>query len=183
MRMGGAFAYPQVFRVFGEVVMGSRGPSKTPNLHAINGGADHRPPDAPARLPDPSLPRMPRWKPLFGDDTQAAKDAAAEWKRVVPTLHKIGALSIVDESGLIDYCVCHARVLQLERQLTIDGWIIDNEERGIVKNPLTMVLNQNRAALQRYKSEYGLTPMARVRLGLKEAPIPDDDDDLNDPEY
>jgi P27 family predicted phage terminase small subunit len=181
MRMGDAFARPQVFRVFGERVMGSRGPTRTPDLRAINGGADHRPAEAPPKLPDPALPKMPRWQAVFTNDKQAARDAAAEWKRVIPALHRLGALSVVDESGLVDYCTCHARVLQLERQLTAEGWTIDNNERGIVKNPLTMVLNQNRVTLQRYKTEFGLTPMARVRLGLREEAAPDDDSDLDEP--
>ena len=158
--------------------MGSRGPLKTANLKAINGGADHRPEFRP-KLADPVMPRMPRWVSIFGSEKQAARDATSEWKRVVPELHRLGALARVDQSVIVDYCICHARVLQLESKLTQEGWTLEGE-RGPVKNPLTMVLNQYRSSLQRYKAELGLTPMARARLGLKEEPVPDDDSDLDE---
>lgn len=160
--------------------MGSRGPIKTPNLHAIDGGADHRRAPAPPKLAAPHLPKPPRWVSIFGADKQAARDATSEWKRVVPELHRLGALARLDESVLVDYCICHARVLQLERELTAGGWTTESE-RGTVKNQASVMLNQYRTSLQRYQSDLGLTPMARTRLGLKEPPIPDDDSDLDEP--
>ena len=159
--------------------MGSRGPVKTINLHAINGGADKRPNHVPEQPPAYN-PGEPDWKSIFGGrDRRASTDAHAEWELTVMELERRGMLTRTDATTVIDYCICHARVLQCERRLSSKGFVVPGPN-GPVKNPVAMLLNQWRQNLQRHRADLGLSPMARMRLGREEEPVPDDDSDLDD---
>jgi P27 family predicted phage terminase small subunit len=148
-------------------------------LKAINGGADHRPPPPkPLRLP-PYRPSEPDWKPIFGRNLTSRRDAAAHWQWIVPQLLELGQLAKIDVPTVTDCCIVYARVRQCERELSERGMLVDSE-RGLAKNPITTVLNQYRSAYQRYMSDLGLSPMARMRLGATEPEPPDDDSDLDE---
>jgi P27 family predicted phage terminase small subunit len=125
------------------------------------------------------LPEEPEWKRVFGRDRRAAEDAHAEWERTVLDLHRRGIITRSDATTVGDYCICHARVLQCERRLSNKGFTLPGPN-GPVKNPVAMLLNQWRQGLQRHRSELGLSPMARLRLGFEEEEPPDDDSDLNE---
>lgn len=161
--------------------MGSRGPAKKPALHAIKGGRDarHEPEFVPEQIP-PYRPMEPEWKMIFGRDKRAVADAHAEWALTVLELDARGVLTKTDATTVVDYCLCHARVLQCERRLSNKGFVLPGPN-GPVKNPVAMLLNQWRQSLQRHRADLGLSPMARMRLGREEEPPPDDDSDLDEP--
>jgi P27 family predicted phage terminase small subunit len=161
--------------------VGSRGPVANPNLYAVNGGADHRKArGTPAKLA-PYNPTEPDWKQIFGKNLPARKDASAHWQWVVPQLLELGQLARIDIPTVTDCCLVYARLRQCERELSERGLLVDSE-RGLAKNPVTTVLNQYRGAYQRYMTDLGLSPMARLRLGATEPEAPADDSDLDDPE-
>lgn len=160
--------------------MGSRGPVRNQRLRAINGGADHRKTTGiPAKLP-PYRPEEPKWTEIFGKNRSASRDAGAHWQWIVPQLLELGQLAKLDVPTVTDCCLVYARIRQCERELSERGMLVDSE-RGPAKNPITTVLNQYRSAYQRYMSDLGLSPMARLRLGAVEPEAPDDDSDLDDP--
>jgi P27 family predicted phage terminase small subunit len=159
--------------------VGSRGPIARPKLHAVKGAADKRrrldfiPEEPPAYRPS-----EPDWRSLFGRDEHAAEDAHAEWDLTVLELDRRGMLTKTDATTVIDYCLCHARVLQCERRLSSRGFIVTGAN-GPVKNPVAQLLTQWRTQLQKHRDSLGLSPMARRRLGREEEAPPDDESDLN----
>jgi len=102
------------------------------------------------------------------------KRAQEEWDRVVPLLDKMGVLSELDRVALADYCLCVARVAQIEASIDEKGVMIKGRNRGggIVKNPLFTTVRQYRAALQRWCDLFGFAPGPRGRMDF---PPPDDD--------
>jgi len=162
--------------------MGSRGPAKKPSsLRVVKGGQDpsHRPAFVPESPPE-YHPGEPDWRHIFGgrNTKRLVEDAHAEWELTVMELERRGMLTKTDATGVVDYCLCHARVLQCERQLSCRGFVVEGAN-GPVKNPVAMLLNQWRQSLQRHRSDLGLSPMARMRLGREEPLPPDDDSDLD----
>jgi P27 family predicted phage terminase small subunit len=98
-----------------------------------------------------------------------AKDAAAAWRRIVPTMDGLGLLSTIDHDIITDYCVCWARLLYCERKLSEEG-MAQQGERGVQKNPHLTAANQYRSALKAYIAELGLGPSSRGRMTVPERP-------------
>lgn len=162
---------------------------KPPTLKLLDGNPGHRAiPNAPK--PPPIPPKAPSWaKHLPGADmADVRKDAASEWKRVVPVLDHLGLLSTIDGGMLTDYCLCWARLLQCERALSIEGLVIEveitNKEGSVVgtamrRNPHSVTAKEYRSALKAFVAELGLGPSSRGRLNTGGAEH-DDTDDLLD---
>jgi P27 family predicted phage terminase small subunit len=140
---------------------------KPPHLKLIEGNPGKRPINTLAPKPAPKAPTEPRWVKLLPGplSTQIRKDAAAEWKRIVPVLDGLGLLSVVDSALLTDYCICWARLLECERTLSLEG-MTKETDRGPAKHPLTTVAGQYRSALKSYVGELGLGPSSRGRLAV-----------------
>jgi P27 family predicted phage terminase small subunit len=162
------------------ILVGSRGPIAGQKLHAAKGAADKRQRrDFMPEQPPAYRPSEPDWKPIFGRDKHAAADAHAEWEWTVLELDHRGMLTKTDAATVVDYCLCHARVLQCERRLSSRGFVVPGAN-GPVKNPVAQLLTQWRTQLQKHRDSLGLSPMARRRLGREEEPPPDDDSDLDE---
>lgn len=150
---------------------------KPPHLKLLEGNPGKRPVNTAAPKPAPVAPKAPNWsKVLPGDTDEAAqvrRDAAAEWKRVVPVLDSLGLLSTVDNTVLVDYCITWARILQCERQLSIEG-LTKETDRGPAKNPVTTIVGQYRSAMKGYTGELGLGPSSRGRLAIPGSASDDD---------
>jgi P27 family predicted phage terminase small subunit len=159
--------------------MGQRGFLPNPNLHAVNGGADHRPPRHPEKLP-PFFPEEPCWESFFGRKRLLCRDASTEWNTTVKELIGRGKITRLDVTGVTDMCIVQARLLECERSLSARGLVVKGAT-GPVKNPASTILNQMRTAMQRYRVEYGLSSSTRMRIGEEEPTPPDDDSDLDDP--
>ena len=161
--------------------MGSGGFPKKANLKVMKGAGDTHARDVyvPEKLV-PYRPAEPDWKRLIGGrDKRLFEDAHDEWELTVRELDERGVLTKTDATTVVDYCICHARVLQCERRLSNKGFVVPGAN-GPVKNPVAMLLNQWRQSLQRHRTDLGLSPMARLRLGREEETPPDDDSDLNE---
>lgn len=160
--------------------MGSRGPIKQGKLHEAKGAADQGQRRDFVREEPPSYsPIEPGWKSIFGRDKKAVEDAHDEWALTVCELDRRGLLTQTDASTVVDYCLCHARVLQCERRLSNKGFVLPGAN-GPVKNPVAMLLNQWRRSLDGHRKELGLSPASRRRLNVEEPEPPDDDSDLNE---
>lgn len=148
-----------------------RGPKpRSPALKIVQGGGGVAETSVHA---EPRAPRQPKWSTLLGaNDT--ARMAAAEWRRVVPQLDKLGIIALLDGRLLADYCICCAQLDQANRQVAEHGFGA-HTERGEVKNPAVTAANQYRTQLKFYITELGLSPTARLRLVI---PTPEPDDGL-----
>lgn len=167
--------------------MAVSGPKPKPPLQVVReGNPGRRPVREGVKLP-PSELAEPDWQDTFptvrGDDRQRAINtrcrevARREWRRVVPVLTHTAGLAAVDTQVVHDYCVCVARIDQCERDISLNGMLIQGE-RGWMKNGATTVAGQYRQQLARYIGELGLSPSARGRLTPPEGD--DDDDDTFD---
>jgi P27 family predicted phage terminase small subunit len=142
--------------------------------------------DAPLGIPQPP-------KPLDGD-------ALEEWNRMIARLQETGALTIVDDAVLYQYCRLFAEtegiyVAQQETAETVrilqenfdrqDGSKLSFEDlmdaarevtklRKLEASYITQV-RQGRMALRQLLVEFGLTPAARGRVKLPEKKQPDAD--------
>jgi len=130
------------------------------------------------RLPEPVKP--PPGVPSMPAGLSAV--AREEWERVVPILDKMGVLSVLDRAALADYCLCVARVAELEMLIDKRGSGIRGRNRSdrFVKNPLFAVVRQYRASLQRWCDLFGFAPGPRGRLDVPEQPANDDPEGLLD---
>jgi P27 family predicted phage terminase small subunit len=88
-----------------------------------------------------------------------SREAAAEWKRLVPILLRLGILTIADGSALAIYCAAFARWQQAERQLA--------RSRNLASDKARKLFAISEKCMKLMKSvlvEFGLTPASRPRL-------------------
>lgn len=144
--------------------MSRRGPKATPTaLFAIEGGRSKKPRDKEPVVTDSRLPPRPDWI----DDY-----AKAEWAFIVPHLHRIGVLKIIDRAVVAAYCVAFGRWRLAEekvKQITdpkdaFGGLLIKTQSGNIIQNPLVGVANAARRDMVRCAAELGLSPSSRAQL-------------------
>jgi P27 family predicted phage terminase small subunit len=145
------------------------------------GNPGHRPVREGVVLPPTALAE-PSWASLLpgsAAETKRARETAARtWAKTAATLHRSVGLVHEQQDILVDYCITVARIEQCERSLSRDGLVIPagRADRGMVRNPITTVLNQYRSHFRSLGAELGLTPSAASRL-TRPNTGPDDDDD------
>jgi P27 family predicted phage terminase small subunit len=103
------------------------------------------------REPSPAVgtPKMPR----------LSREAASEWKRIVPILMAAGILTVADGAALSIYCTAFARWQQAERQLS--------RSRNLASDKARKLFTISEKCMKLAKSvliEFGLTPASRPRL-------------------
>ncbi len=135
--------------------MGKRGPRPTPTAQLRLVGSrrlEHR-----GDEPQPQLgtPRAPTW---------LSKEAAAEWKRIVPELTKIGVLALIDRGVLTGYCEAWSLYREATIALRKTGSTYATSVGTMAKHPNVAVLTEHRTAFLKFAQELGLSPSARVRL-------------------
>lgn len=150
---------------------------KKPTLQVVReGNPGKRPIQEGLKLPPAEL-QEPDWAETFDgvdhENSRCRIVARREWQRVVPILKYTAGLAAVDAAALQDYCVCVARIDQCERELSRNG-LLQQGERGVMKNGATTIVSQYRAQYKIYLREFGLSPSARVSI---KPPEGDDDDD------
>jgi P27 family predicted phage terminase small subunit len=134
--------------------------------------------------PKAGVPGMPSW---------LSAEAKAEWRRVVPELHRIGVLVVLDRAALAAYCQAFAEFVEATRRLEKEGHIIDSpitsRKRvtvdgkaewetvviGYRKVPHPAVRLQRSAMTicRQYLAEFGLSPLSRPRIQATPPPKPE----------
>ena len=108
----------------------------------------------------------PRW---------LSKDAAAEWRRVMPILNERKILTEADIGGLENYCIATGLVREMERNIQDQGAIIFRD--GMPKrNPAVGIQADAMTRARLLAAELGLTPVSRSRASVGAT----DDDTLLD---
>jgi P27 family predicted phage terminase small subunit len=110
-----------------------------------------RPELEPVTVP-PSPLEPPDWLP---------DDAASEWRRIGPELHRLHLLTVLDVAPFAAYCVALARWQQTERVLAREG---AGQLSGTVLQRLVRIAARERADATRYGAQFGLGPPNRQRL-------------------
>ena len=96
-------------------------------------------------------------------------EAAEEWERIVPEIEAMGLLATLDRSALIRYCRAWATWVDLDEKLRATGLLVKGARNGaaLVRNPLWMMRSDIEATLEALGKQFGLTPAARLRAGVK----------------
>lgn len=104
---------------------------------------------------------------------------AATWRHVVEHA-ALGQLKAVDGPVLACFCIASDMHREAAERLEAEGLLTDGRDSGRVKNPLTTIMSQSAVAMMRAAAELGLTPIARVRLAVRdrEDGLPDDAYDI-----
>lgn len=133
--------------------MGERGPVSIPHARRRNKRSNS------GKRIEIAAPQMP------GDFDG---EAAAEWRRVVPEIEGMGLLATLDRAALIRYCRGWADWCELDEKLLATGLLVKGRHVGsLVRNPLWMMRSDIEATLRELGKQFGLTPAARLRAGVK----------------
>ncbi|MBF6135864.1 phage terminase small subunit P27 family [Nocardia otitidiscaviarum] len=124
-----------------------------------SGGRTVTPPPAFRRIP----PKPPTW---------LSREAAAEWKRVVPGLARLDLLKEEDRAALAAYCETWATWVSAIRDVRRNGLTVENhstrkdgtESTWVTKNPAVAVAETASQQLRAWCHEFGLTPSAEARV-------------------
>lgn len=100
-----------------------------------------------------------------------AREARAEWDRVMPDLVERRILTDADLGGLENYCLCIGRVRETEK-------MIQKEADPEMRLKLIRVQDKAMASARQLAAELGLTPVSRSRPAIRED---DDRDDTANP--
>lgn len=122
--------------------------------------------------PTPRPPKPPTW---------LSKEAAAEWKRLVPELDRVGLLTLVDRAALAAYCEAWSTHKEAVGDVKRNGIKLEIERERfsrngdslgvdviVVPNPAVKVQKEMASLMRGYMAEFGLTPYSRSRLSPPE---------------
>jgi P27 family predicted phage terminase small subunit len=142
------------------------GPPPTPNVIKLMKGNPGK-----RRLADEPKPKIPETVPEPPDFLHSY--ACDEWYRVVPELHRLGLLTVLDVMPLASYCAayCHwrqaAEALSRVTALNPDtsaGLLVKRADGNPTPNPLIGIARKASADMVRYAAEFGMSPAARARI-------------------
>lgn len=115
------------------------------------------------RLP----PAAPTWLP---------REAAAEWRRVVPELQRLQLLKPVDRAALTAYCLTWARLVEAQQILKKESLLLTDPFGKQYKHPALLVVEAAGKELRAWCGEFGLTPSSESGVAKPEAGDDGDDD-------
>ena len=101
------------------------------------------------------LPAIPSWLP---------KAARPTWDAVIPALAGRVALHQIDSAALGDLVLCLFRLNQAERHIEKHGLLVKGAKGNEVKNPAAQLARSYRISVQRWFTNFGLTPADRSRV-------------------
>lgn len=96
-------------------------------------------------------------------------EGADLWREVLPTLAKYGGLRSIDLPALKAMCIAWARAQRASAVLDKQGYFTTGSTGQMVAHPAMKVEQEYMSVFLRYATEFGLTWIARSRLGLNEA--------------
>jgi len=100
-------------------------------------------------------PKPPTW---------LSKEAAAEWRRVVPGLTRLDLLKPEDRATLTAYCETWATFVEATRQVRRDGLTIDAKQ-GTLAHPAVGIARNAGRELRAFANLFGLSPASEMALG------------------
>lgn len=155
------------------------GTKPRPNLALVREGNPGKRPIKEGMKLAPSKVLEPKWSDFFPGTTRAElrarKSAGALWAATAIVLERSAGLTNAQGQVLIDYCVTWARIQQGERVLSIEG-MVAKSERGLIKHPMTTILNQYRTHFRSLTGELGLSPAAATRIEVGDLDGDEDND-------
>ncbi len=108
-------------------------------------------------------------------------EAQLEWDRISAELGRLDLLHTTDRAALAAYCVCYARWVDAEKRLAKFGYVIKTSNGNVVQSPFLSIANKSLELMHKFLTEFGLTPVSRLRIGGKSKSGDDFDDFLKAP--
>lgn len=134
-------------------------PPKPPAIRRRDGNPAKRPIVDEARIGDAiALPDE------FPPPESLRDEAAAVWREVVPELVEIGLVRSIDATALESMCDAVATAREAREILDREGYVVEGA-RGSVVHPAYRVWRDSWALALKVAGEYGLTAVARLRVG------------------
>jgi P27 family predicted phage terminase small subunit len=96
-----------------------------------------------------------------------AREAVIEWNRRAPALFRMRVLTDWDTSAFEGYCRAWARYQNAETKVAIQGEVVMTPGGYPIQNPYRSIANKALLHCQQFWSEFGMTPSARTRIGVK----------------
>ena len=82
----------------------------------------------------------------------------------------MGVLTTIDRAALAAYCQAYGRWVEAEERMR-DGQMLYKTPSGHVQqSPLLSIINKQLELMGRYMAELGMTPAARSRVSVVDAP-------------
>jgi P27 family predicted phage terminase small subunit len=104
-----------------------------------------------------------------------SRDAAAEWRRMLPLLRSMRVLTDADLVMVAALCSLVGDFAMAERHLRREGLVIVGRDGNEVRSPWLFVKTKAIEQIIRISTEFGLTPASRTRIvGSAAAPKADD---------
>lgn len=139
-------------------------------LRAQEGNRGHRPIPVEPEV-EAGAPSCPSW---------LSREAKAAWQRTVPGLADAGIVKKVDRDVLAVYFESWADYHEATRELQKQGKVVETT-RGPRRSPWLIIRREAKETIVRLAMEFGLTALARTRLGtIGEEDAGDNLDDFNE---
>ena len=114
--------------------------------------------------PAPALPDPPPHLDTY---------ALEEWEVISKSLYALGLLTEIDKNTLAAYCGAYSRWRHAEEELNVlrarggalNALVQKTVSGNWIQQPLIGIANKAAADMVRYASEFGMTPVARAKLG------------------
>lgn len=142
--------------------MGKKGPAPKPTeLKLLQGNPGKRKiaKDEPKPTIEKELPKPPAFLSRY---------AKVEWKRIVPELHRLGLLTIVDYMSLAAYCQNYHRWVEAEKKIRTKEKLTFMTPTGYEQQiPEIGIANQAMKLMKDFAKEFGMTPSSRTALHIQ----------------
>jgi P27 family predicted phage terminase small subunit len=100
-------------------------------------------------------PKPPTW---------LSREAAAEWRRVVPGLQRLDLLKEEDRATLTAYCETWARFVDATRTIQREGLVV-MAKQGLLPHPAVGIARNAGRELRAFANLFGLSPASEMALG------------------
>ena len=103
----------------------------------------------------------------------AAGEAARAYKVILAELSALGVVTTIDEPLLKAFCQAFGVWREASAMVNRYGLIVRSPNGSLIQSPHLPIVNKQAAIMAKIGSEFGLSPIARTRLGTEEAPKED----------
>jgi P27 family predicted phage terminase small subunit len=128
-------------------------------IHAVRGNPSKRPRRQVRELAPAGKASRP---------ADLSPEAATEWNRLAPALHRLGILTPADRAFFVCYCEAVASFRRANAKLLAQGELVLDADGVPIRNPWAKVRADAAAEIHKFGAEFGLSPSIRARFLLRE---------------
>ncbi len=159
--MQAAFVQVRALRATGEGLIMAKAAAPAA-LKLITGRSPGRDSGGRKVEPGPAFKRVPPKPP-----TWLSREAAAEWKRVLPELSRLDLVKEQDRAALVAYCEAWATFVSATRVVQEEGLVIEARQ-GKLAHPCVAIARNAAREMRSWAAHFGLTPSTEQALARGE---------------